>query len=256
VAIYDSKMNDFSKKRALVTGASAGIGYATTEALAGQGAQVYALARREKRLTELQEKWPEQIIPVVHDLREPIASLNSKLDFQNIDILINNAGLALGTDRIQEARADDWREMFQINVLAVIELTQKVLPAMIKRQSGDIVNIGSVAGYQTYAGGSVYSATKFCLRALTEAWRKDLLGTGTRVIGIHPGMVETEFSEVRFRGDRLKAKEVYKGFDALSGKDVADAIVWSLSCPRHVNVESLLLMPTAQAAVGQVAKDT
>jgi NADP-dependent 3-hydroxy acid dehydrogenase YdfG len=125
---------------------------------------------------------------------------------------------------------------------------------MIDKNRGDIVNLGSIAGYQTYSGGSIYNATKFAVRALTEAWRKDLLGKNIRVIGIHPGMVETEFSEVRLKGNKEQAKKVYQGFQPLTAADIAESIVWSLQRPSHVNIESLVIMPTAQAAVGMVAK--
>ncbi|TVQ78274.1 MAG: SDR family NAD(P)-dependent oxidoreductase [Bradymonadales bacterium] len=247
-------MTTFENLKVLVTGASSGIGRATAQLLAERGAEVYALARRKDRLLKLQEENPKNIHPIVQDLNEGLAAIKSQVDLSQIGVLVNNSGLALGTDPIQELETEAVRQMFETNVLSLIELSQAVISEMLKRGGGDIVNIGSVAGSQTYAGGSVYCATKFAVRALTEAWRKDLLGKNIRVIGIHPGMVETEFSEVRFKGDRERAKAVYQGFDALTSEDVAEAIVWSLSCPRRVNVESLLLMPTAQAAVGQVAR--
>jgi len=248
-------MNPLQDKTALVTGASSGIGRALARNLAGKGANVIALARREKPLIELQKEFPQKITPITFDLSHDLEALQKKFNLSSIDILVNNAGLALGKDLIQQTPPEDWKTMFQTNVLSLIDLTQRVLPGMLERNSGDVVNLGSIAAYQTYKGGSIYNATKYAVRALTEAWRRDLCGTNVRVIGIHPGMVETEFSEVRFKGDKARAKQVYEGFQALTAEDVADSIVWALSCPRHVSVQSLVLMPTAQAAVGEVVRN-
>lgn len=249
-------MDSLVGKTAIVSGASAGIGRETARLLAKEGAKVYALARRRDRLDELKKEFPELIVPIEADVREEPKTYLSSVGPDSIDILINNAGLALGTDEIDTCATEDLRQMFEVNVFGLIALTQWVLPSMKKKKRGDIVNLGSVAGYQTYRGGSIYNATKFAVRALTEAWRKDLLGSSIRVIGIHPGMVETEFSEVRFRGDRQKAKEVYNGFTALTAEDIAKSILWSLQCPAHVTVESMLIMPTDQAAVGMIHKES
>lgn len=239
--------------RVLVTGASSGIGRAVALQLAREGFMVIATARREERLQELQKIEPEIEICVC-DLTRDLGPLKKILEKEPVDILINNAGLALGTQSLEDIAEADWKQMFETNVFALIALTQQVLPAMKKKGRGDIVNIGSVAGYQTYPGGSIYNATKFAVRALTEALRKDVLGYGIRVIGIHPGMVETEFSEVRYKGDQEKAAKVYENFRALKSEDIAESVVWSLHLPRHVNIESLLIMPTDQAAVGQLVR--
>jgi NADP-dependent 3-hydroxy acid dehydrogenase YdfG len=246
--------NLLQNKTALVTGATAGIGLSTARLLASHGAKVFALGRREDRLLQVQKEFPKLIHPVVCDLTGNLKELDDKIPFSEIDILINNAGLALGTEKIDKTPVADWKQMFETNVFGLIALTQKVLPSMIDKNRGDIVNLGSIAGYQTYSGGSIYNATKFAVRALTEAWRKDLLGKNIRVIGIHPGMVETEFSEVRLKGNKEQAKKVYQGFQPLTAADIAESIVWSLQRPSHVNIESLVIMPTAQAAVGMVAK--
>ncbi|PIR21667.1 MAG: NAD(P)-dependent oxidoreductase, partial [Deltaproteobacteria bacterium CG11_big_fil_rev_8_21_14_0_20_45_16] len=198
--------------------------------------------------------FPKNIVPLGLDLRKELSRLSECVDLKSIGVLINNAGLARGTAAIDKTSKEDWLEMYETNVLSLIEITQMLLPSMIERKAGDIVNIGSVAGYQTYPGGSIYASTKFCVRALTESWRKDLLGKGIRVIGIHPGMVETEFSKVRFRGDEEKAAAVYKGMRPLTAQDVARSMAWSLELPRHINIESMLLMPTDQAAAGMVAR--
>lgn len=243
-----------SKKNVLVTGASSGIGFEVSKMLADQGHQVFALARRKEKLQELTSH-SKHIQPLVIDLCSDLEKLREELKSRSVDVLINNAGLALGTEGIDQVAKSDWQQMFQTNVFALIEVTQMLLPQMIERKSGDIVNIGSVAGYQTYKGGSIYNATKFAVRALTESFRKELLGTGIRVMGIHPGMVETGFSEVRFSGDKEKAKAVYSGMRPLTAKDIAESVVWSLDRPAHVNIESMLIMPTDQAAVGHVYRE-
>lgn len=242
------------RKNVFVTGASSGIGFELSKMLADKNYQVFALARREQKLKELQS-YSSLIQPIVYDLCSDLQGLRKILENQEIDVLVNNAGLALGTEGIDQVKKEDWLTMFQTNVFSLIELTQMILPQMLERKSGDIVNMGSVAGFQTYKGGSIYNATKFAVRALTESFRKELLGLGIRVMGIHPGMVETEFSEVRFKGDKEKAKAVYSGMRPLSAKDIAEAVVWAIDRPSHVNIESMLIMPTDQAAVGHVHRD-
>jgi NADP-dependent 3-hydroxy acid dehydrogenase YdfG len=239
------------KKRVLITGASSGIGRACAQVFAEKSYEVIALARRKNRLAELEAKHPN-IQGLAVDLRFLKDEDIKGIDLSKIDVLINNAGLALGLSSVEQTREEDWLEMIQTNLIGLIRMTQKVVDQMIKRSSGDIVNVGSIAAYQTYAGGSIYSATKYAVRALTEAWRKDLLGKNIRVMGIHPGMVETEFSEVRLKGDKLAAKKVYEGMRPLTAKDIAEAILWSVECPPHVCIESLVIMPTDQAASGLV----
>ena len=238
-------------KLVLITGASAGFGRATTLKMAELGADVLAVARRKDKLVELTQKF-SNITAVEQDITKPLKSLEKAIQNRPVDILINNAGLALGRDPIQDLKIEDFEAMMDLNVKALIRVTQLVLPQMIERKSGDIVNLGSIAGYFAYAGGSVYNATKFAVRAMTEAWRQDLNGKGIRVIGIHPGMAETEFSLVRFRGDKDLAKKPYEGFQPLSAEDVADAIVWTVLRPKHVNIQSLVIMPTDQASVGMI----
>lgn len=244
------------QNQVLVTGASAGIGYEACRLLAKRGYKVFATARRKERLVSLKNEYPENIEILTADLRTEINKLQAWLDNQAIHVLVNNAGLALGTDSVEKTSKESWRQMFETNVFSLLELSQWVILKMLDQGGGDIVNLGSVAGYQTYPGGSIYNATKFSVRAFTEAWRKDLLGKNIRVIGIHPGMVETEFSLVRFEGDKERASQVYEGMRALKAEDVAESICWAIERPRHVNIESLLIMPTDQAAVGYVHRST
>jgi len=240
----------------LVTGASSGIGRESCRLLADRGHSILAVARRRELLESLKAEYPNQIEILSVDLRSEMDKLKLWLKDKEVDVLINNAGLAVGTESIENTPPESWRKMFETNVLSLLELSQFVIRKMIAQGGGDIVNLGSVAGFQTYPGGSIYNATKFAVRAFTEAWRKDLLGKNIRVIGIHPGMVETEFSLVRFDGDSAKAAEVYRGMRPLTALDVAESIRWAIECPRHVNIESLLIMPTDQAAVGYVHRST
>lgn len=172
-------------------------------------------------------------------------------DWSGADVLINNAGLALGTDKLQDAKTSDWDGMIDTNVKGLLYLTRLVLPEFLKNKRGHIVNIGSVAGRWLYPGGAVYCATKFAVRAISEGLRMDLIGTPIRVTNVEPGMVETEFSFVR-TGDEDKAKAVYKGMKPLSADDIADCVAWSLSRPAHVNIQELVVFPVDQPAVGQV----
>jgi 3-hydroxy acid dehydrogenase/malonic semialdehyde reductase len=242
-------------KLVLITGGSSGIGRSTAIKMAELGADVLAVARRMDRLKEL-TKVSTSIKPIKQDLLQPLDVLRAELQGRTIDILVNNAGLALGREGIQSAKEEDWNTMIDTNIKALISVTQLVLPKMIEKGAGDIVNLGSIAGYFAYAGGSVYNATKFAVRAMTEAWRQDLSGKGIRVIGIHPGMVETEFSLVRLEGDAEKAKKVYAGMDPLTADDIADSIIWSVTRPRHVNIQSMVIMPTDQASINMVHRKT
>lgn len=238
-------------KTAVITGASAGIGKATALMLAAHGCRVVAVARRADKLKELTSAHP-QIQALVLDVVRDGKSLSTKLGAEPVDILINNAGLARGRGTFDQTSFEDWNEMVDTNVKGLLAVSQSVIPQMLKRGSGDIVNIGSIAGLFTYAGGSVYCATKFAVHAISQAWRQDFLGKDIRVMEICPGMVETEFSMVRFRGDQEKARQTYEGMVPLVAEDIADAIVWSLSRPRHVTIQNAVVMPTDQASVGQV----
>ncbi len=243
--------NSLKGKRALVTGASAGIGYETAAQLAENGVEVWALARRKERLAGLQKKYPSVIL-VEQDLLHDLSPLKERIRDVHFDILINNAGLAVGREPIQSTEKSAWQTMFHTNVESLIEISQMLIPKMIEKGSGDIINLGSTAAYNPYGGGSVYCATKAAVKMLTESWRIDLLGTGVRVMAIHPGMVETEFSEVRFGGDKELAKKVYDGMNPLHAEDIADSIIWTLSRPRHVSIQSLLIMPTDQAGAREI----
>ena len=240
-------------KTAIVTGASAGIGRETTILLAEAGVRVLAVARRKEKLAELQKIYGDRIEPVCQDLKDlQLSTLKEKIENLEIDILVNNAGLAVGRNSIEKTSFEAWNTMIDTNIKALIAVTELVLPKMIAAKTGDIVNLGSIAGMIPYASGSIYSATKAAVIMLTDAWRLDLLGKGIRVMGVHPGMVETEFSEVRLGGDREAAKKVYAGMTPLQARDIAEGIIWSLSRPRHVNIQSLWIMPTDQGGIGAI----
>lgn len=247
-----------SKPWAIITGASAGVGKATALALAKSGWNTYLLARREDRLKILAEEiralGREAKIAVV-DVRDPaqiddfIQSEGSNLS--RVEVLVNNAGLAKGTEKMQDAKIADWDEMIDTNVKGLLAMTRGVLPFFVAAKKGHVINLGSVAGRWTYPGGSVYCATKFAVRAISEGLRMDVHGTGVRVTNIEPGMVETEFSMVRF-GDAKKAEQVYAGMTPLTADDIAETIVWCAQRPARVNVQELVIYPTDQAAVGMV----
>ena len=242
---------------ALITGASSGIGEATAEALAVDKFNLILVARRKDRLTAIAQRIGEKYNVDVEIAAADISS-SSKVDQlakqyakKSITVLVNNAGLAKGIEKMYEAKVADWDVMIDTNVKGLLYMTRAFLPGMMERGHGHIVNLGSVAGRWTYPGGGIYCATKFAVRALSEGLRMDLLGTPIRVTNIEPGMVETEFSEVRL-GDRERAKSIYKGLKPLSPGDVADSIAWCVSRPAHVNVQELVLFPTAQAAIQMV----
>jgi 3-hydroxy acid dehydrogenase/malonic semialdehyde reductase len=238
------------KRTALVTGASAGIGYETALQLAQAGFEVIAVARRRERLEALQ-KSSSQISILPMDIRSPSEDWKRALGERRIDVLVNNAGLARGRHSFEKIKESDWQEMFETNVAALIRLSQILIPQMLERDDGDIVNIGSIAGLFTYQNGSIYCATKSAVHALSQAWRQDFVGKNIRVTEICPGMVETEFSQVRYQDEAL-AKKVYEGMRPLRAQDIAEAIVWSLSRPRHVTIQNMLIMPTDQGGVGLV----
>lgn len=242
---------------ALVTGASSGIGLATAEALAAMKIDLILVARRGERLKELgarlREKCGVHVETVVGDVRDKnlTAKLAETKSFLNVDVLVNNAGLARGLGKIQDGEPSDWEEMIDTNITALLRISRAVLPNMLKNGRGHVINVGSVAGRWVYPGGGVYCATKFAVRALSEALRMDLFGTPIRVTNIEPGMVETEFSQVRLR-DAQKAKTVYKNASPMSAGDIAECITWSLARPAHVNIQEMVVYPTAQAAVTMV----
>ncbi|RTZ08114.1 SDR family NAD(P)-dependent oxidoreductase [Flavobacterium bomense] len=241
-------------KTALVTGATSGIGKATAQILAKNNYQIILCGRREDRLTELKKELSAftKVHTLSFDVRDKKAvfeSINSIPEvFSTIDVLINNAGNAHGLDPIQKGDLDDWDAMIDINVKGLLYVSKAIIPQMIERKSGHIINIGSIAGKEVYPNGNVYCASKHAVDALNQAMRMDLNPYGIRVGAIHPGAVETEFSEVRFKGDTDRAANVYKGFEPLHPEDIADIIHFVVSRPYHVNIADLMVLPTAQAA--------
>ena len=251
-------------RRALVTGASAGIGAATARHLARAGASLVLAARRTDRLTALDAELRDELGDTYAgatclsvDVRD-VAALGAELERARsegpIDIAVANAGLAVGMGAIQDGQPDDWDRMVDTNVKGVLHTIHAVLPAMRAEGRGDLVLIGSVAGRQVYPGGNVYNATKHAVRALYEALRLDNVGSGLRFTTVDPGMVETEFSLVRFDGDAAAADRVYEGFAPLTPDDVADAVVYAVTRPAHCNVGELVLWPTAQASTRDVQR--
>lgn len=251
-------MSELINKIALITGASSGIGAACAKRLAKENVKLILAARRLSRLEALVESL-KTINPTLEchlvqlDVtdREAVKMAIAQLPhaWQSIDILINNAGLAAGREKIQEANIDDWEAMIDTNVKGLLYMTRSILPVMLKNNHGHIVNIGSVAAHYAYAGGSVYCGSKACVRAISQAMRQDICGSAIRVTEIDPGLVETEFSLVRFKGNETMAKNVYQGLTPLSPEDVADAVLYSVTRPAHVNISEMILYPTAQASV-------
>jgi len=239
---------------ALVTGASSGIGAACARRFAAEGAHLVLWARREERLSELTTELARAHGVTTRsagvDVRDRAAvnrAATALVEAGAIpDILVNNAGLASGLSRVQEGDPEDWDRMIDTNVKGLLHVTRAILPHMIARGRGHVVNLGSTAGHMTYPMGNVYNATKFGVRALTEGMNLDVAGTPIRVSGVDPGFVETEFSEVRFHGDRARAKAVYQGFRPLSADDVADVIAYVVNLPDHVNILDCIVVPTAQ----------
>lgn len=248
-----------TQKYAVITGASSGIGAATAKALAAQGFHVLLLARRANRLKALADKLMKEhgveakwaSVDLTHEKAVLSFCRQFSKELKNCTVLVNNAGLARGVSKAQDAELQDWNLMIETNVTAVFRLTRLLLPKMLEHSTSTIVNLGSVAGRWVYPGGAVYCATKHAIRAFSEGLRMDVLGTGLRVVNIEPGMVETEFSEVRL-GSKDKAKEVYAGMKPLTAADIAETIVWSIQRPQHVTIQELVIFPTAQASVRDV----
>ena len=245
-------------KIAMVTGATSGIGWATAEALAKEGFNLIICGRRAERLKELSEKLNVATLELVFDIRDKpkvVELLNGiPNEWKSIDVLVNNAGNAHGLGKIQDGNVDDWDAMIDINVKGLLYVTKAIVPGMVNRETGHIVNIGSIAGKEAYPGGNVYCGSKHAVDAINSGMRMDLNGTGVKVSQVCPGLVETEFSLVRFKGDGEKAKTVYEGFDALRPEDVADLIRFIVTRPAHVNIADTIIFPAAQAASTQVAK--
>lgn len=250
-----------SKKTALITGATSGIGKATAQLFAQNNIRLIISGRRSERLNELQKELSKltDVTTLQFDVRSKNEVFNAieslPKEFQQIDILINNAGNAHGLSTIQDGSLEDWDAMIDINVKGLLYVSKAVLPQMVERDNGFVVNIGSIAGKEVYPNGNVYCASKFAVNALNKGMRIDLNKHNIRVSAIHPGLVETEFSEVRFKGDTEKANNVYKGFKALQAEDIADIIYFVVSRPYHVNIEDLIVYPTAQASATILNKD-
>lgn len=250
------------KKIAMVTGASSGIGWATALSLAQLGYNIIATGRRHKRLQELQielNKEGVDSLSLVFDVRdkEAVKDAFSTLPdaWKKVDVLINNAGNAHGMDPIQSGNPDDWDAMMDINVKGLLYVSNEVIPEMVKRNTGTIVNVGSIAGKEVYPLGNVYCASKHAVDALTKGMRIDLNPHGIRVMGIHPGLVETEFSLVRFKGDEGRSKSVYTGYHPLTAEDIAETIAFAVSRPSHVVLADIVILPTAQATAALVKKN-
>lgn len=248
-------------KIVLVTGASSGIGRSCARAFAEVGARLLLCARRAERLSalaaELQTELETECHTLVFDVRDRQATEAAigglPREWAAIDVLVNNAGLAAGLDPLHEGDVDDWDRMLDTNVRGLLNVTRPVVRGMVARGCGHVINIGSIAGHEAYPGGAVYCATKAAVGKITEGLRMDLLGTGVRVSTVDPGMVETEFSIVRFHGDHDRAATVYEGVAPLTPDDIAEAVVWIADRPAHVQIAEVVILPTAQASATRVA---
>ena len=251
------------KKTVLITGASSGIGEGCARKFASQGARLILNSRSTDKLTalaeELKEKYGAECYVMPFDVcnREAAAAALNTLpqEWRSIDVLINNAGLAIGVDKEHEGSLDEWDVMIDTNIKALLSMTRLVVPGMVERGRGHIINIGSIAGDAAYPGGSVYCATKAAVKALSDGLRIDLVDTPLRVTNIKPGLVETNFSVVRFRGDKEKADNVYRGIKPLNGDDIAEVVYFAASAPEHMQVAEILVMPTYQATGTIVSKN-
>lgn len=249
------------KRIALITGATSGIGEATARLLATNNFKLILCGRRKERLKVLVAELNQhtEVTSLAFEVRnqkevaEAIAALPD--EWREVDVLINNAGNAHGLDPIQTGSLEDWDAMIDINVKGLLYVTREVLPVMVKRNSGHIINIGSIAGKEVYANGNVYCASKFAVDALTKGMRIDLNAHSIKVTAIHPGLVETEFSLVRFKGDETRAASVYKGIEPLYGKDIADLILFAITRPAHVVIADMVVLPTAQASATVVKRN-
>lgn len=245
-------MNALQDRLALVTGASSGIGEAIARALTEAGCRVVLAARRRDRLEALAAELPGSRVALL-DVRDP-AAVAAAVDGLELDLVVANAGLAYGTEPVQQSSPEEFAEVLDTNVKGVLNVARATLPGMIERGRGDFVTIGSVAGRQVYPGGTVYCASKHAVRAIYEGLRLDCVGSGVRFTTVDPGMVETDFSLVRFRGDADRAKAVYAGVDALTPADVADAVRYAVSRPPHVNVGEIVLWASAQASTTSLTR--
>jgi 3-hydroxy acid dehydrogenase/malonic semialdehyde reductase len=247
-----------SKRIALITGATSGIGEATARILSTENFKLILCGRRKDRLKNLQDELSEKtdVTTLSFDVRDRssvVSALNSlSAEWKNIDVLINNAGNAHGFAPIQTGDVADWDAMMDINVKGLLYVSREIIPGMTERKRGHIINIGSIAGKEVYPNGNVYCASKFAVDALTKGMRMDLNPFGIKVTGIHPGLVETEFSIVRFKGDEVRAASIYKGIEPLHGSDIAEVIRYVLAAPAHVVLADITVLPTAQGSATMV----
>ena len=249
-------------KNVLITGASAGIGEACARVFAEAGANLILTARRIERLEKLSKELTEKHNIKVHTIGLDIRNYeqvekqlsNIPKEFEKIDILLNNAGKALGMEKIQDGVLEKWEEMIDTNVKGLLYVSRIILPKMIKQNEGMIINIGSIAGHEVYSGGNVYCASKHAVRAISKGMLLDLNGTNIRVTSIDPGMVNTEFSLVRFLGDKEKANNVYNGLTPLTGQDIAEIALFAATRPAHIDLQEIIVTPTAQASTTVVSR--
>lgn len=239
-------------KTVFITGASAGIGQACARRFSQAGARVILAARRLDRLTTLAADLPHPAHLVELDIRDQQAVTDAVAnlpdDWRDIDVLINNAGLGRGLDKLHQGDIGDWNEMIDTNIKGLLYISRAILPGMVARGRGHVINIGSIAGHEVYPGGNVYCATKHAVDAITKGMRIDLVDTPVRVSTIDPGLVQTEFSIVRFHGDTDRAESVYQGYKPLTGDDIAETAVWIADRPEHVQIAEVIVFPTAQAS--------
>ena len=251
-----SKLKSLKDEVILITGASSGIGAACARVFAANGARLILSARRTDRLEALGEELSTQfhnsILIRPFDVRNPaevkVGIEQLPRDWEAVDVLINNAGLARGFDKLHEGHIEDWEEMIDSNIKGLLYVTRSVVPGMVTRGKGHVVNIASIAGFQTYPRGNVYCASKAAVRVISDGLKQDLHGSPIRVTTISPGLVETEFSQVRFRGDVERAAQVYRGLTPLTPDDIADSVFYAVTRPPHVNINEIVLMPTDQSS--------
>jgi NADP-dependent 3-hydroxy acid dehydrogenase YdfG len=256
-------MKEMKDKIVFITGASSGIGAACAKIFGQNGAKLLLCARREDRLKKLRDDLKSKYGTDVYTFQLDVRSRNSVDEtlekipdhWKNIDILVNNAGLARGLSKLHEGLIDDWDEMIDTNVKGLLYICRKIIPGMIDRNKGDIINIGSIAGHEVYPGGAAYCASKHAVDALTKGLRMDLLGTPLRVCTVDPGLVETEFSIVRFHGDKQLADNVYRGMKPLTGEDVAETVYYCASRPPHIQIAEVIMFPTAQRSATMVSRN-
>ena len=256
-------MESLKNKIVFITGASAGIGEATAAAFAEKGAHLILTARRKDKLDRLSKTLKDKFgteslclsldVTRQTDVQKTIDGIPG--NWAEIDILVNNAGLGRGVDKIHEAQIGDWEEMIDTNIKGLLYVSRAVIPGMVKRKRGHVINLGSVAGHEVYPGGNVYCATKHAVDALTKGMRMDLVDTPVRISTVDPGLVETDFSIVRFKGDAERAKKPYENIKPLVGADIADIIVFVASRPAHVNINEVIVMPKAQASATMVHRE-